>query len=159
MRIRVVALTAVAALSICAPIQLTPAQATQQGSARTEVQKFVKDYIDATNRVDATALSETVSRRSDVSSVKDGTITRGWEANRSGTDELTGKQGSFAFSIGTMDVTMLGSTYALVVAPTSVAARNQQGQVVEVKGAVTIVLEKGRDGWKILTEHDSSRRQ
>jgi len=128
-------------------------------SARADVQKFVRDYIDAENRADATSLSEAVSHRAEVTSVNNGTIVRGWDAIRSSTDEIAGKQGTFTASIGTMDVTMLGSSYAFVLAPISIVARDEKGQLVELKGAMTLVVQKGDAGWKILNEHYSWRSQ
>src|SRR4051812_9786949 len=45
-------------------------------ATRTEVLSFVRGYIDGHNRADATALSDAVSHRVDVTSVGDGSITR-----------------------------------------------------------------------------------
>ncbi|MFL5614827.1 MAG: YybH family protein [Gemmatimonadaceae bacterium] len=125
---------------------------------RTEILTFVRGYVDAHNRADATALSDAVSHRADVTSVGDGTITRGWDAIRAETDQITGKEGSFRFDVGTMDVVPLGTSYVLVVAPTTVTMSTQQGPT-QVAGAFTLVLEKGREGWKVLNEHYSSKRQ
>jgi hypothetical protein len=125
-------------------------------ATRTEVLSFVRGYIDAHNRADATALSDAVSHRADVTSVDDGTITRGWEAIRTATDQITGKEGSFRFDVGTMDVVSLGVNYVLVIAPTTATVNTKQG-VVQIPGAMTLVLEKGRDGWRILNEHYSSK--
>ena len=127
-------------------------------TTRAEVLTFVRGYIDAHNRADATALSDAVSHRTDVTSVGDGNITRGWDAIRTETDQITGKEGSFRFDVGTMDVVSLGTNYVLVVAPTTATVNTQQG-VVQIPGAMTLVLEKGRDGWRILNEHYSSKRQ
>jgi ketosteroid isomerase-like protein len=44
------------------------------------------------------------------------------------------------------------------VTPTTVTVTSQQGQV-QIVGAMTLVLEKARDGWKILNEHYSLKRQ
>jgi len=66
---------------------------------RTEVLTFVRGYIDAHNRVHGTALSDAVSHRADVTSVGDGMIIRGWEAIRTQTDQITGKEASFQFDV------------------------------------------------------------
>jgi uncharacterized protein (TIGR02246 family) len=125
---------------------------------RAEIQRFVRAYVEAHNKADATALMEAVKRSPDVSSVNDGQITRGWEGIRTQTDELTGKEGSFKVSIGTMDVTPLGPSHALVVAPTTITVTTAQGPV-EARGAVTLVLEKAAGSWKIINEHYSTRPQ
>lgn len=121
---------------------------------RTEVLAFVRGYIDAENRADATSLSDAMSRRTDVTSVNTGTITRGWEAIRASTDQITGKQGIFREDVGTMDVVSLGTGYVLIVAPMTITLNAQQGQR-QFPGAMTLVLEKSQDGWKILNEHYS----
>lgn len=127
-------------------------------ATRTEVLAFVRGYIDAHNRADATALSDAVSHRADVTSVGDGDITRGWDAIRAETDKITGKEGLFRFDVGTMDAVPLGTGYVLVAAPTAVTVSTQQGPA-QIVGAMTVVLEKGKDGWKVLNEHYSSKRQ
>ena len=127
-------------------------------ATRTEVLAFVRGYIDAHNRADATALSDAMSHRADVTSVGDGTITRGWDAIRADADQITGKEGSFRFDLGTMDVVSLGQSYVLVVAPTPLTLNTQRGPA-QIGGAFTLVLEKGQDGWKILNEHYSTKRQ
>lgn len=101
---------------------------------------------------------EAVKRGPEVTSVTDGQITRGWDAIRTQTDEITGREGTFKVAVGTMDVTMLGSSYALVVAPTTISATTAQG-AVEARGAVTLVLEKASGTWKIVNEHYSTKAQ
>ena len=90
-------------LTVIAPANVARAQ-QQQGerapqiapTTRAEVLTFVRGYIDAHNRADATALSDAVSHRTDVTSVGDGTITRGWDAIRTETDQITGRRGASA---------------------------------------------------------------
>ena len=150
----------------CAIIAQTARAQQQQGekapqissTVRTEVLTFVRGYFDAENRADATALSDAMSHRSDVMSLHEGSITRGWDAIRAETDQITGKQGTFRVDVGTMDVVPLGTGYMLVVAPTTVTVTAQQGPV-QIGGAMTLVLEKSRDSWKILNEHYSLKRQ
>jgi ketosteroid isomerase-like protein len=125
---------------------------------KAEVLTFVRSYIDAENRADATALSDAMSRRADVTSVGDGNITRGWDAIRAQTDQITGKQGMFRLDVGTMDVVPLGTSYVLVLAPTTTTVNTQRG-AEQLTGEMTLVLEKGKDGWKILNEHYSTKRQ
>ena len=127
-------------------------------AVRTEVLAFVRGYTDAENRADATSLSDAMSRRADVSSVQYGNITRGWEAIRASTDQITGKEGTFRVDLGTMDVVSLGTNYVLVVAPMTITV-NAQPQPKQLPGAMTLVLEKSQDGWKILNEHYSLKLQ
>lgn len=144
-------------LALATSIGAQQPQGQPNAAARAAVQNFVGDYIEAHNKADATSLAEAMSRRPEVSSVSDGDITRGWEAIRKEVDEITGMEGRFKVAVGTMDVTMLGASYALVVAPTSITATTPQGQSVQLKGAVTLVLERVAGGWKILNEHYSTK--
>jgi ketosteroid isomerase-like protein len=57
-----------------------------------------------------------------------------------------------------MDVVSLGVSYVLVVAPMTITA-NTQPQPRQLPGAMTLVLEKSQDGWKILNEHYSLKLQ
>jgi uncharacterized protein (TIGR02246 family) len=129
-------------------------QAASTTTARAEIQRLVRDYMDAHNRADATAMMELVARRPEVSSVSLGEITRGWEAIRTETDEMTGQEGRQRHAVGTMDVTMLGAGHAMVIAPTTIAVVQPQGEV-QLRGAMTLVLVKQPVGWRILHEHFS----
>ena len=136
-----------------------PALGAQVRTAmRADVQNVVRAYVEAHNRADATALMDIVKRTPEATSVSDGEITRGWEAIRTAIDELTGKEGTFKVAIGTMDVTPLGAAFALVVAPTTIAVVTAEG-TTEVRGAVTLVLEKTTAGWKVINEHYSTKAQ
>jgi uncharacterized protein (TIGR02246 family) len=123
---------------------------------RQEVQDFVRKYADAANKGDVTALMEMVSREQGVTSTSDGVISRGWEAIRAGNDAMVGKDGSYKFSIGSVDVRPLGASNALAVA-TMTATVAAEGQTAQQEGAMTLVLEKSKDGWKILHEHFSTK--
>ena len=123
-------------------------------AARDEIQRFVRAYIDANNGADPTAILDMVSRKPDVSMAEMGSINRGWDSIRAELDKLAGTQGTHTVSLGTMDITPLGPGYVLVVASMSVdlAAGDNQAQL---RGAMTLVLEKSSGKWKVLHEHDS----
>ena len=124
-----------------------------------EVQRHVRDYISAYNRADATGLSYAFSRRADVTSIIDGEITRGYQAIRDMNDEMAGEEvGSFKFAVGTLEVTLLGANYALVVAPTTVTVKEPEG-LMQLKGAMSMVLQKTADGWRLINEHWSTKEQ
>jgi ketosteroid isomerase-like protein len=153
-------LVAVTALSYPARGQQQQGEKAPQvtSAVRNDVLAFVRGYLDAENRADATALSDAISRREDVTSINSGNITRGWAAIRDATDLITGKQGSFRLDAGSMDVVSLGAGYVLVLSPTTLTVNTQRG-VQQIGGAMTLVLEKSKDGWKILNEHYSLKPQ
>ena len=124
--------------------------------ARTAVQNVVRTYVEAHNKADATAMMDLMSRRAEVSSVSDGEITRGWEAIRAETDKIVGREGQFRVAVGSMDVTTLGPNHALVVAPTTITVATPEGSV-QVRGAMTLVLERSQGNWRVLNEHFSTR--
>jgi len=134
----------------------TPASTASTATARTEVQAFVKSYVDAVNKADVSAAMEMISRKAGVTSIGDGEIARGWDAIRTDYDQIVGKEGSYKFSIGSIDVTPLGTSYALVVAPYTLTVATQQGDF-QLPSAMTLVLLKSGKTWVILHEHMSSK--
>ncbi len=122
--------------------------------SREEIQRFVRAYIEASNGADPTAVMDIVSRKPEVSTVEMGIINRGWEAIRLEVDRLAGSQGTHRVSLGTMDVVLLGTGYALVVAPLMIDLSAEESGA-RIRGAMTLVLEKSSGAWKVLHEHDS----
>lgn len=123
-------------------------------SVRTNVQAFVKSYVEAQNKVDASAQMEMVSNRKGVSSLSMGEITRGWEAIRASVDEMVGSEGQFKISLGTIDVEELGPTFALAFAPCTITVASGEG-ALQLRGAVSLVLERTTGHWKVFHEHSS----
>ncbi len=146
-RVLLSTIAAAALTTVCVAAQSSP-------SSRTEVQKFVQAYVDAQNKPDATAVMDMVSRKSSVTSVGMGKITRGWDAIRAGIDEDVGSPFNPKMTLGVIDVEVLGSAYALAVAPFSATLSTPQGNI-QVHGALTLVVEKSSGAWKVLHEHTS----
>ncbi len=126
-------------------------------SLTTEVQKFLRVFVEAVNKTDAKAVMEMYSKKSGVSSVDDGKLTRGWDAIRSETNEIVGHQGRYKISLGTIDVTPLGSAYALAVAPYTMSLVTEDGATFQIHGAMTLVLENASGKWQIIHDHTSSQ--
>jgi ketosteroid isomerase-like protein len=135
-------------------VTITAVAAQGAGSVRAEVQQFVKSYIDAQNKPDATAVMDMVSRKPGVSSIGMGKITRGWEAIRGSVDEDVGSPTNPKMILGVIDVEPLGNTYALAVAPFSATLSTPRGDI-QVHGAITLVVGKVGGSWKVLHEHTS----
>ena len=151
---RLISLAAIATLAL----STTAAVQSPAASPRSAIQDAVRAYVKAHNDADATAMMEAMSRDASVSSIADGQITRGWEAIRQGADEITGNQGQFQFAIGTMDVTLLGTEHALVIAPVTLTIATAQGPV-QVKAATSLILRKTGPRWLVLHEHFSIQAQ
>lgn len=133
-----------------------PANSTE--STRAAVQTFVKSYVEAVNKGDVTTVMEMFSRKPGVTSIGDAEISRGWDAIRSDNDKMVGKEGSYKFSIGAIDVMPLGASYALALAPYTVTAETDKG-TIQAEGAMTMVLEKSAGKWLIVHEHESTKAQ
>ena len=132
----------------------THAASSQQ--IRSEVQEAVKAYASALNRADVAGVLELYSREPGLTSIGDGKITRGWESVRAELDSLlTGLQGNFSASLGSIDVTSLGSGHALAVAPYTLTVGTPQGPR-QIRGAMSFVLQQADAGWKIIHEHSST---
>jgi uncharacterized protein (TIGR02246 family) len=145
-----------ALLLVLAATLLPPALTAQTpATQRQEVLDFVRRYVDAANRADITAYVDMYAQRPDLLSVSDGQVSRGWDAVRDEANQMMGSGGTFRISIGAIDFLTLGSTRALVCFPTVMIATTQQGQV-QVRGAMTLVLEKGTGGWRIIHDHTST---
>jgi uncharacterized protein (TIGR02246 family) len=135
----------------------TAAPAQPPDTATTEVQKFVRTFVEASNKTDAKAVMGMYSKKPGIISIDDGKITRGWEAIRSETNEIVGHEGRYKISLGSIDVTPLGPTYALAVAPYTMALVTEDGATFQVRGAITLVLEKAAGKWQIIHDHTSSQ--
>jgi uncharacterized protein (TIGR02246 family) len=158
-------LVALATVALSTPATAQQQQGRPKAPAKSpaahirDVQRHVREYISAYNRADATGLSYAFSRRPDVTSVIDGEITRGYDAIRALNDEMAGEEvGSFKFAVGTLEVTLLGTSYALVVAPTTVTVKEPSG-LIQLKGSMTMVLQRTPDGWRLINEHFSTKEQ
>lgn len=134
-----------------------PALAQTPDTVSNEVQKFVRTFVEASNKADAKAVMEMYSRKRSVISIDDGKITRGWEAIRSETNEIVGHEGRYKISLGSIEVIPLGPTYALAVAPYTMALVTEDGATFQIRGAITLVLEKAAGRWQIIHDHTSSQ--
>jgi uncharacterized protein (TIGR02246 family) len=123
----------------------------------TEVQNFVRTFVEASNKADAKAVMEMYSKKPSIISIDDGKITRGWEAIRSETNEIVGHAGRYKISLGGIEATSLGPAYALAVAPYTMALVTEDGATFQVRGAITLVLEKAAGKWQIIHDHTSSQ--
>src|SRR5262245_31191171 len=122
---------------------------------RQQIQDFVRAYAAAANRGDVTAYVEMYTRNPDLIVINDGEITRGWDRLRDDANATLGSEGSYKISVGTIDVMNLGGTRAIAMYPFVLTVTSGQGPV-QLRGAMTLVLEKSAQGWKIIHDHTST---
>jgi len=119
-------------------------------------QQFVKSYVRAMNRADVGSMMKMFSKGSGVTSVGDGTITHGWHSIQTDAQQFVGRQGTFRFTVGNVEVTPLGPGYVLAVAPLTVQTLGQDDNL-EIPAAMTFVLQREGTSWKVIHEHWSSK--
>jgi len=142
---------------ICvASLGASPAKTSKSDAARAEVQAFVKAYVEAENKGDASAIMEMISKNADVASVTMGEITRGWDGIRDDVDAMTGAPEKVQVTLGTIEVIPLGTNFALTFAPCTITS-SAAAEGLQLRGALTLVLEKSGKAWKILHEHTSAQ--
>ena len=119
-------------------------------------QQFVKSYVKAMNRADVGSMMKMFSKSSGVTSVGDGTISHGWHSIQTDAQQFVGREGTFRFTVGPVEVTPLGTAYVLAVAPLTVQTFGQD-ENLELPAAMTFVLQREGTSWKVIHEHWSSR--
>src|SRR5438093_144840 len=82
-------------LIVASLLLLAAAPPSKSPSVREDVQGFVRAFVDASNRADVTAVMEMYSQKAGIASIGDGEITRGWDAIRTESDEIVGKEGAY----------------------------------------------------------------
>lgn len=121
-----------------------------------EVQDFVRQYVAAANAGDASKLMELISREPSVSSVGYGKIERGWDAIRASTDANVAEATRVRITLGTVEVTGLGTDFALAVAPMYITPL-QSRRAVDVPGGLTILVKRTPEGLRLIHQHYSVR--
>lgn len=140
-------------LACLAPSKAFAQQADDLGA---EVPRVVRAYVDANSRADVGAMMEMFSRKAGVVSIGDGKIARGWDAIRSEAQKLVGFRGRYKIFLGVVDVSFLGTGYALAVAPYTITLLTEEGANAQIRGALTLILDNSSGTWKIMHEHSSS---
>lgn len=149
------------ASTVIAALLLVPTlgvSSTAQVPVRPQVtaQQFVKSYVRALNRADVGSMMKMFSKGTGVTSIGDGTITHGWHSIQTDAQQFVGRQGTYRFTVGNVEVTPLGNAYVLAVAPLTVQTMGQDDNV-EIPAAMTFVLQREGTSWKVIHEHWSSK--
>jgi len=118
--------------------------------------QFVKAYVKAMNRADVGSMMKMFSKAPNVTSIGDGSITHGWRSIQTDSKQFVGREGTYKFTVGTVETTPLGTDYVLAVAPVTVQTFGQD-EDVEVPAAMTFVLQREGKSWVVIHEHWSSR--
>jgi uncharacterized protein (TIGR02246 family) len=150
--LRYVAAVGLLALGLGGP---TPVLAQAE---RAQVEAAVRAYVAARNTADAGAVAALFSMQPGVTSIGDGEVQRGWDQIRrhlSVLDSLTAAHQRATLTVGSVDVTPLGSSFALAIAGYTLTTTGPGG-AAQRRGAMTLVLQKVDKDWKIIHDHLST---
>lgn len=131
---------------------------TEQAPAKPSItaQQFVKSYVKAMNRADVASMMKMFSKSEAVTSIGDGTISHGWRSIKTDAQQFVGREGTFKFTTGVVEVTPLGNAHVLAVVPLTVQTLGQE-EDIELPAAMTFVLAREGRSWKVIHEHWSSK--
>jgi ketosteroid isomerase-like protein len=138
-------LTCLAMLSLasCAP---------EPAKIEAEVEQLVRGYLTSTDI--AASVNMLDSAPSVTSITAQGRIVRGRDAIKEEASKQIATLPQFKVSAGKIEVTPIGTTHALAIAPFGIAAGSAP-QTTTTEGAATLLLAKRDSGWKVVHEHFS----
>jgi ketosteroid isomerase-like protein len=139
------ALIAVAACSLTA---CTPDSATVE----REVQPLVSAYITSTDINASLSMLDPTAKVTSITA--EGRVVRGPDAIRDEANKQIALMPQLRTTVGAIEITPLGTTHVLAIAPFSVAA-TATPQTPMANGAATLLLAKRDAGWKVMHEHFS----
>jgi len=124
-------------------------------AVKGEVQGLVKQFAETAQK-DVSAMLAMYEQGPATVSIGNGQIERGIEAIRKNADaNLVGTLGKFKFDLGSIEVTSMGSGYALAVTPFVMTENPSAAFSRQIKGVSTLVWKKTPEGWKVIHEHES----
>lgn len=124
-------------------------------AVKGEIQGLVKQFAEAAQK-DVNVMLAMYEQGPATVSIGNGQIERGIEAIRKNADTtLVGLQGKFKIDLGSIEVTMLGSGYALSLTPFVMTENPNLAFARQIKGVSTLVWKRMPEGWKVIHEHES----
>lgn len=142
MRLRLTCLAALA-VAACAPDSAT---------VDAEVHELVRSYITSTDIAASVNLLDASPAVTSITS--EGRVVRGRDAIREEANKQIATLPQLRVAAGKIEVTRIGMTHALAIAPFSISATSAP-QVATAQGAASLLLVKRDSGWKIVHEHFS----
>jgi ketosteroid isomerase-like protein len=137
---------AILALAACTP---------DSGNIEAEVQQLARSYVTTT---DITASVNLLDAGPTVTSITgEGRIVRGRDAIKDEANKQIALLPQLKVTAGAVEVTRLGSTHALAIAPFSIAPSSAP-QLATIQGTASLLLAKRDSGWKVVHEHLAIRR-
>lgn len=127
------------------------AACTSDSKVEAEIQQLVRDYVTST---DIAASVNMLDSAPSVSSITgQGRIVHGRDAIKNEANKQIATLPQLKVGVGKVEVTRLGTTHALAIAPFAISVKSAQAATTE--GAVTLLFAKRDSGWKVVHEHYS----
>lgn len=122
----------------------------RDGDVEAEVQPLVRSYLTSTDL----AASVNMLDQAATSITGEGRIVRGRDAIKDEANKQIALLPQLKVTAGAIDVTRIGSTHALAIAPFSIAPSSAP-QAATTQGTASLLLAKRDSGWKVVHEHFS----
>lgn len=126
-------------------------------SVEDEIRAEVGRYIKAVNSGNARTLADLYVRTPGVSSVRDGGIARGWSEILKLVEDLHRQAGRITMRVDSVAVAPLGNDAGVAFFPYSWTLGARTGART-LRGAMTLVYERTRQGWRVVHDHTSTLR-
>ncbi len=121
------------------------------------IREFEVDYLKAVNDGDVSAQLAMVSRKSNVYSILDGKIWRGWDAVKSQAEAYVPVSKVVQFIVDELEIVPTGPDTAIVVIRGhGMKVNPTDTSFPDMAGVLSHVLERTPEGWRMLHEHYSS---
>lgn len=141
--------------AIMVVLLLAGCNAPDEAAVKQEVQVQLKQFAEAAQK-DLSAMLAMYEPGPSTVSIGNGQIERGIESIRKRVDtNLVAALGRFKYDLGSIDVTPLGTGYALAVTPFVVTEQPPTTFSRPIRGVSTSIWKKGPSGWKVIHEHES----
>ena len=122
------------------------------GNVEAEVQKLVRSYVTSTDITESVNMLDSAPTVTSITG--EGRIVRGRDAIKDEANKQIATLAQLKVTAGAVEVSRIGSTHVLAIAPFSIAASSTP-QLATTQGAATLLLAKKDSGWKVIHEHFS----
>ena len=120
-----------------------------------QIRAEVRRYVAAINRGDAAAVAALYLDDSRTSTADDGKIHRGWKNIAGILGEILTRPGVVRMNVDSVLVRQLGNDAAIAVASYE-WWQSWRREVPPVRGAITLVYARTRQGWRVVHDHTST---
>ena len=137
---------------ICLAVLSLTACAPDSANVEAEVEPLVRSYITSTDIAASVNLLDAAPGVTSITA--EGRVVRGRDAIREEANKQIANLPQLKTAAGKIEVTRIGTTHALAIAPFSIAPSSAP-QKATTQGTATLLLAKRDSGWKVVHEQFS----